>query len=473
MSSFVKGIALSLLISVGCAAPASAQDAGRGHPVNTDPDNVNPKGVQGTLRKPASEPGFSGPLAGIFAPLAERGLTFHTVAMNFFTANPSVGLDTDHSANSLYLYVGADADLGKIAGLNGLSLHYEHVFFPLTRNLNMAPQIGDSKVGYQPAFTPRGGRLSRATIQGKTADGKLDIELGVTHPAYYYALANCDAIAACFQTVLYTNSGWTSYSFAVPGANISAKLGGHAYAQAGVFAVESGANFRIGYDVFDTDYAGTLVMGEVGVRTSFADTLYPYSLSLTGYRSSARHNEFLVSTATTGLSRAVKGTDGFVVQAEKVVWRADGGTDKGNRSPTALKLFSSVGVSTDRTTPVQANAFFGATLLSPIPGRNDRISVKIDWERISSNFRDYITAANGVAGGPGPLSPYKKNNFVLGASAHVELPLGMAVEPIAQYAFSPNSYYNPTSPVKAQEGLYLGLNFIVPIGTIAGVSAHN
>ena len=229
----------------------------------------------------------------------------------------------------------------------------------------------------------------------------------------------------------------------------------------------------MGYDVFNTDYAGTLLMGEVGVRTSFADTAYPYNVSLTGYRSSAKHNEFFASTATTGISRVVKGTDGFVVQADKIVWRADGGRDTDNGSPMALKLFSSVGISTDRTTPVQANAFFGVTLLSPFLGRNDRISVKIDWERISSNFRGYITAANGLAGGPGLLSPYKRDNFVLGATAHVELPLGMAVEPIVQYAFSPNSYYNPNSAVKAQEGVYLGLNFIVPIGTITGISAHN
>ena len=471
MSSFVKGIALSVIFSAGCAAPALAQNVGTGHPVGANP--ANPPVAQEPIPKSDSTPGFSGPLAGIFAPLAEDGLTFHTLAMNFFDANPSVGVDTGHSTNSLYLYVGADADLGKAMGLNGLSLHYEHVFFPLTRNLNIAPQIADSKVGYQPAFTPRGGRLGRATIEGKTADGRLDVELGVTHPAYYYALANCDAIATCFQTVLYTNSGWTSYSFAVPGGNISAKVGAHAYVQGGVFAVERGANFHIGYDVFNTDYAGTLLMGEVGVRTSFADTAYPYNVSLTGYRSSAKHNEFFASTATTGISRVVKGTDGFVVQADKIVWRADGGRDTDNGSPMALKLFSSVGISTDRTTPVQANAFFGVTLLSPFPGRNDRISVKIDWERISSNFRGYITAANGLAGGPGPLSPYKRDNFVLGATAHVALPLGMAVEPIVQYAFSPNSYYNPNSAVKAQEGVYLGLNFIVPIGTITGISAHN
>ena len=154
MSSFVKGIALSVIFSAGCAAPALAQNVGTGHPVDANPANLPV--AQEPIPKSDSTPDFSGPLAGIFAPLAEDGLTFHTLAMNFFDANPSVGVDTGHSTNSLYLYVGADADLGKAMGLNGLSLHYEHVFFPLTRNLNIAPQIADSKVGYQPAFTPRG-----------------------------------------------------------------------------------------------------------------------------------------------------------------------------------------------------------------------------------------------------------------------------------------------------------------------------
>ena len=480
MSSFVKGLALSIALAAGYVIPAAAQDAGTGRPVNADPENLNPKVAQlnpkvaqGAIPKSSETPGFDGPLSGVFAPLAAQGLTFHSLALNLFDANPSIGVDTGHTTNSLYLYVGADADLGKLAGLDGLSLHFEHVFFPLTRNMDIATQIADSKVGYQPAFTPRGGRLSRATIQGKTANGRLDVELGVTHPAYYYALTNCDAIAVCFQDVLFTNSGYTSYNFAVPGGNVAAKVGTHAYVQAGVFAVERGANFRSGYEIFNTHYAGTLVMGEIGVRTNFADTAFPYDLSLTGYRSSASHNEFFASTASTGLARSVKGTDGFVVQADKVVWRADGGGDAGNRLPTALKLFSSIGVSTDSTTPIQANAFIGATLLSPFAGRGDRFTVKIDWERISSNFRDYITAANGIAGGPGFRSPYKRDNIVIGAHAHIELPLGMAIEPIAQYATNPNSFYNPTSPVKARDGVYLGVNFLAPVGAILGMSARN
>ncbi len=463
----------ALTVGVHCGVSiASAQDLGTDPPINGNPGNISPKIVPGNAPKPAVASGFNGPLATFAAPLADKGITFHAIALNFSEVNPSLGLVRGRGANSLYVIEGADADLGKLLGLSGLSLHYENVFFPATENLNIAAQIGDSQVGYQPPFTPRIARLSRATVEQKTLGDHLDIEIGATHPAYYYALFNCDSINSCFQDLLYLNAGYTSYKFSVPGANFAYQVTPTVYAQAGVFANQQNANDHVGYDFGSEKYNGVLGMGEIGSKTTFATNPYPYSVSVTGFFTTQDHVDYNAATAYNGVTRISNGTSGIVVQADKVVWRRDGGADPTNVSPTALKFYTSIGTAIDSTTPIQSDIWVGATLLSPFVGRPaDRFGLKFNWERLNPSYTQYLTAANAVSGGPGGASPYQRDKFVFEANAHIQLPLGMAFEPVVQYAVNPNSFFNPLTPVKAHDGVYLGGTYVIPIGVILGFAA--
>ena len=465
-----SGLFATLLTLVANAA--AAQDLGTNPPINGNPGNISPKIVSGNAPKPATASGFNGPLATFAAPLADRGITFHAIALNFSEVNPSLGLQRGRGANSLYIIEGVDADLGKLIGLSGLSLHYENVFFPATENLNIAAQIGDSQVGYQPPFTPRIARLSRATIEQKTLGDRLDIEVGATHPAYYYALFNCDSINSCFQDLLYLNAGYTSYKFSVPGANVAYQISPTVYAEAGVFANQQNANYRVGYDFPSEKYNGVLAMGEIGTKTTFANNPYPYDLSLTGFFTTQNHADLTAASAFGGPTRTADGTSGVVLQADKIVWRRDGGADPSNPTPTALKFYTSVGTAIDSTTPIQSDIWVGTTLLSPFAGRPaDRYGLKFNWERLNPNYTQYLTAANAVSGGVGFANPYQRDKFIFEANAHIQLPLGTAFEPVVQYALNPNSFFNPLTPTRAHQGVYLGSTFVIPIGVILGFAA--
>ncbi|MDR3460783.1 MAG: carbohydrate porin [Beijerinckiaceae bacterium] len=416
-------------------------------------------------------PGFSGPLASFAAPLAAQGITFHAVALDFAEYDPSLGLQTGHAANSAYIVEGVDFDLATLAGLKGTSLHFENVFFAGVENINIAPQIGDSQVGYQPPYTPRVARLSRATVEQKLADGKLDIEVGSTHPAYYYAKFNCSSINTCFQSVLYLDAGYTSYKFSVPGGNIAYQVTPTIYAQAGAFAVQTGANLHVGYDFPDERYVGTLAMAEVGSKTSFANDVMPYAISFTGFFNSSTHSDLNSSSAFTGTSRTASGTSGVVVQGEKIVWRKDNGADPADATPTALKIYGSFASSLDSTVPIAADMWVGATLMSPFVARPaDTFGVKVNYEKLNANYAQYLGAANLASGGTG--AAYSTNHFVFEANAHIQLPLGMGFEPVAQYEIHPDSYFNPLTPVHARDGWYLGGTFVVPIGVLLGIQSQ-
>ncbi|QXX76745.1 carbohydrate porin [Methylovirgula sp. HY1] len=422
----------------------------------------------------AAPSAFNGPLATFAGPLAAQGITFHAVALNFSEVNPSLGLAPGHAANSLYVIEGVDADLGKLMGLAGTSLHFENMFFPATENLNIAPQIGDSQVGYQPPYTPRIARLSRATIEQKAFDNRLDVEVGATHPGYYYALFNCSSINTCFQDMLYLNAGYTSYGFAVPGGNVSYAISPSIYVETGAFAVQPGANSHIGYDFPNETYDGALAMAEIGRRATFSMEPFPWKISLTAFVNTANHLDYTAATASNGAASTVSGTSGMVLQGEKVVWRQDGGSDVGNKTPMALKLYGSFGWAFDSTIPVQGDTWVGATLMSPFAGRpSDTYGLKFNWQRMNANYTSYLTAANFVSGGPGFLSPYRRDSYIFEANAHLQLPYGMAFEPVVQYEINPNSYFNPLTPARARDGVYIGGTYVIPLGTLLGLQASN
>lgn len=450
------------------SAPSLAQDAGTGVPVNASNRTINPK-IGPDVPKPAAPPGFNGPLATFAANAAAHGITFHVLALNFSEVNPSLGLQRGRGANSLYIIEGVDADLGKLWGLPGLSVHYENTFFPATENLNIAPQIGDSQVGYQPPFTPRIARLSRATIEDKPLDGRLDVEAGITHPGYYYALFNCSSINSCFQDILYLNAGYSSYLFAVPGANASYKITPSSYVEAGVFANQPNANYHVGYDFNEERYNGVLAMAEIGTKTHYSDTPYPYTLSLTGFFTTQNHADLNAATAYGATARTEQGTSGVVLQADKIVWRRDGGADTTATVPTALKVYGSVGTAIDSTIPIQLDSWIGTTLIAPFGGRPaDTFGLKVNWERLNPSYTQYLTAANVVSGGAGV--PYLRDKFVFEANAHIALPLATAFEPVVQYAINPNSFFNPLTATRAHRGVYLGGTYVIPVGVILGLA---
>ena len=456
-------LALALVSSVAGHAQGDGDT-----PPNAASTQISPKIAPDTT-KPVAPSGFNGPLATFAAPLADKGITFHVLSLDFVEDNPSLGLQRGRGANSDYIIEGVDADLSKLFGLHGLSLHYENVFFAGVRNLNIAPQIGDSQTGYQPPFTPRVARLSRATVEQTFLNDKLDFEIGATHPGYTYALFNCDSINSCFQDILYEQAGYTSFKFAVPGANLTYSATKSLYAEAGVFAVQPNANNFVGYDFYEERYNGVLGIAEIGDRTTFATDPYPHDISLTGYINTANHEDYNAATAFGGPTRTVAGTSGVVFQADKIVYRPDHG-DLMNATPTAVKVYGSVGTQLDSTEPISSDIYVGTTLIAPFAGRPaDRFGLKFNWERLNPSYTQYLTAENLASGGAG--IPYKRDKFIFEANAHFQLPAGTAFEPVVQYDLNPNSFFNPATPTRAHRGVYIGGTFVVPVGTILGLAA--
>jgi porin len=455
-----------LLAAPGLRGSVLAQSVGSDRPPNAIDEEVNPRIIPGLVKTPARS-GRNGPLAPLADRFAAEGIIFHALSIDFLTTNPSAGLRPGHAENSLYNILGVDVDLAQ-RGLGGSSLHYETTIFAGNTNIDtFLQQVGDNGIGYQGTYNKRVAVLSLATFEQKLFDDRLDIEIGRTHPNHYYAPPECQSLDSCFQDILYFNAGFTSPQYSVWGANVTYHATPTIYAEAGAFATNDGA--RIGYELGREHDTGVLGIAELGSKTDFDTEAYPARYGVTGFFNTSSHADLNAQAAfNPNASMTVAGTSGVVFQAQKVVWRADGGLEK-TKAPTSIALYGSAGTALDSTTPILSDVYVGATLQSPFAGRPaDRFGLKVDWERTNPNYTDYITAANLISGGTG--APYNQNKFIFEANAHIQLPAGMAFEPVVQYVINPNSFYNPLTSQRSRDGIFAIGTLVIPVGVLLGLT---
>ncbi|MBA8913829.1 carbohydrate-selective porin OprB, partial [Methylorubrum thiocyanatum] len=138
--------ALAGALVLGASGGASAQQPS---PVGQFNDQTQPRTDPNIAAKPA-DPVRTGPLAPWATDMAARGLTFDINIYNFYQANPSAGLRTGEQSNSTYFVLSMTADMQRLAGIAGGTIKFTQTFFGNVRNLNMAADIGDTTVGYQP-----------------------------------------------------------------------------------------------------------------------------------------------------------------------------------------------------------------------------------------------------------------------------------------------------------------------------------
>lgn len=467
-------LALAAACSVLGSAPGQAQIAS---PVADLLDATQPR-TDSRIARRTEEAARSGPLAAWATETAAQGLTFDVNAYSFYTANPALGLRPGQQAHAAYLVLSLSADLERLAGLPGGSINVTQSVFGLVRNLGMADDVGDSVAGYQSPYNPNPTRLSLLTYQQQLLDDQLVLEIGRTHPDRYYALPPCGTVNSCYQSLLALNAGWSSSLYAVWGANAAYKISPAAYVQAGVFSVNPDANRYNGYDWGAERIAGAVVMTEIGVQTGYATSPYPGRISLTGFVNTAAHQDSLRTIAglsegdldRDGVAPKRSGTSGVVLTTSQTVWRADGGRETDNLTPTALTLYSGAGYALDATVPVRFNGFAGLLLAGPDRSRpNDTYGLKLNWQRLNPAFAAFLSEANLVSGGTGKA--YARDKLVFEANARFDLGQGIGFEPVLQYVVNADSFYEPYTARRARDGIFVGASLAVPLGAILGLTA--
>jgi porin len=267
MTSAAGAACLSLL-TITALAPAGAQAQVRGVPA-------------AAAAAPAGASTLSGDWGGARTRYLDAGVNFRGDYVSETFANVSGGLRRG-SAYAQQLRLGADFDMGRLAGWDGTLLH-------VTINDRRGTGISSDYIGNRlPVQEVYGGlytRLSEASVEQNLLAGRLNLRLG------YFAMGNdlggmalgCQFVNAAFCAHPLSqsgNSGWYNYPNARWGAAVRYRLGSELLVRTGVFQ----NNPRLGeeHNAFKPFAAGTI--GKMlPLELEYAPGSAPHSAALPGH----------------------------------------------------------------------------------------------------------------------------------------------------------------------------------------------
>ncbi|WP_158811735.1 carbohydrate porin [Beijerinckia sp. L45] len=449
----------------------------RGGATGSNAGRISPDSHPAALAAPVAA-GPTGPLSKVGKAFEDAGITLHLFEVETYYNNLNSGIVKNSSSNTAFFVAGADFDMGHIANITGGTVHVEEQLFHGEVNvLSTGARYGGLTSGYEPVYNPTDNQLTVLTYEQKFANDKLDIEIGRTNALRAFILPICPNLVSCWNDVVEQDARTRTGHSASWGARAAYNITPALYVQAGAYEDNPDAEAEHGFNFAATKSTGAILLGEVGYKTDYTTAKYPERVEAVGfYNTSTVADPYFT---TTGQSAALNpgqplrmntGDGGFVLDAIKTVWRADGGlTD--NLHPTALAAYASVSAPVTSGALVSMESYVGLTLLAPFQSRPfDTFGAKIHFTQLSNREQAYLQDSNIAAGGSGYTK--SRNGIEFELSSHHQIASYLAINTTIQYFANNNNFYNPASTVASRDGFYFGMDAAVPIGAILGLSSQ-
>jgi porin len=243
-----KGLAALVAAGmVGCIPAAQAQD--------TAPDN-----------KPQS------PAAEAVQSLADKGITLSLNYTGEAAANLNGGL-RDKAAYSGQVYVGADADMGKIAGLDGGTLH---LAITNRHGQSLSSIALGNNTSVQEIWGTQNTHLAILTWEQKLFHGVLDIEAGKSQANIHFLTSplycNFQSNSTCGNpTMVFKDSNFTYFPASSWMAKAKVTIAQNWFAHVGIYEVNPNrkANNDDGFSFSFKGGTGYIVPFELGYGSDY------------------------------------------------------------------------------------------------------------------------------------------------------------------------------------------------------------
>ncbi|ROO27625.1 OprB family carbohydrate-selective porin [Salinisphaera orenii MK-B5] len=406
--------------------------------------------------------GASAPLLGAVADsLEEAGIKPHLFAWSLALANPSTGPRQDEYTINNDVFVGADFDLDKLAGVSDAVFHLEYIFFPANHNIGSPPASAyQGAVGGYFGGSPSHndisrGYLSQFALEQTLFDGRFTYVLGRSNAERYFFKNNCSSVITCNDPIWDNSTGVLPIPYGSWGAFGRLGTSAHTYVKAGAFEsdpqqyLDKGNGFSWGLG----EAAGESIMVAVGRKTDFADTRYPGQYELIGFSNTSDQID-----PRTGLIDET-GTEGVIFKFRQALWREPGPL---TQNPKALQLFGSLDAAPGDNQPYQAFAEVGLTYRQPFNRPYDTVSMKVAYAKIGDRQLEAQRMLRVASGGEDRSAP--DDTYRIEANYHVALPWNAFAEPTVQYVINPSNFYNPAAPRLNDDGVVVGVQLGIDIG---------
>jgi porin len=408
-----------------------------------------------------------GPLAPIGVAARSIGITPHIDYYDFLLNNFGMGIYPGNTNHTGIIAIGADTDLGKLLNIHGGFVHFEEDLIPYNSGRGIFGDIGDLTPAWEPFYAPTYGRLAVFNYEQKFLDGKLSVTVGRDNMLRTFDAGLCGNWVSCYNDVMYQDINAQVISIGTWMGRFRYNFNPSWYIQGGVYADDPRpiAAEQSGWDNWNakTD-TGVVAIGEAGFVQDYSQDKYPLTFLADGVYNTSPENQIYNYPAVGSHNNPnTNGTGAVVVEGDKTIWRADGGTEN-NPHPTALVANISGSFSPTSTAPVSAEVYGGLTLQAPLQSRPfDSIGFKVHWTQLTSYEQSFLVATN-----PGYNKSPNSVGFELNAS--IQLDTFITLQPTIQYWANANNYYNPGYTYGiAKDGFFFGGMLYVGIGSILGL----
>lgn len=433
-----KGLAALVAAGmVGCIPAAQAQD--------TAPDN-----------KPQS------PAAEAVQSLADKGITLSLNYTGEAAANLNGGL-RDKAAYSGQVYVGADADMGKIAGLDGGTLH---LAITNRHGQSLSSIALGNNTSVQEIWGTQNTHLAILTWEQKLFHGALDIEAGKSQANIHFLTSplycNFQSNSTCGNpTMVFKDSNFTYFPASSWMAKAKVTIAQNWFAHVGIYEVNPNrkANNDDGFSFSFKGGTGYIVPFELGYGSDYDRALYPRHVILGGWVDRGDYSDPLRDTsggiaAITGRPSATyKGRTGLYLRFDQVLTRPDPHSQRG------LAVF---GVAMANVSGrVEQSHYFDAGIVQTgtFRGRDqDTIGFMINDQHFSGLAIDRMKALRLAAGGR--ANSYH-DEIMMELAYGAQLSRAVRISPNVQYIVHPDSTGAPLRSVAVPNAVVVGFKFYV------------
>lgn len=381
----------------------------------------------------ADDATLTGDWGGARRQWAEEGINFRAdyVSETFFAVDG--GLKRGH-AYAQQVRAGVDADMGKLAGWRGATLHFT---LNDRRGIGLSSDYVGNRLPIQEDYGGLYTRLTEASYEQELAGGQLNMRLG------FFAMGNdlggialgCNFVNAAFcahPLSLSGNTGWYNYPNARWGAALRYKLRPEWLLRSGVFQVNS----KLG----DKDNAfKPFAAGTTGV-------LLPLELEYAPAGPLTAHYKFGLyydssQAARQGASGTVDERYGFYVLAEQMLWRT------GSR---ALSVFGQYTINPETSAPMTRWYAAGLVKAGTFEGRDtDTVSLGVVHAVVNPRLRALHASAGDLPAG----------ESVVELSYGWQLRRWLSVKADLQYIVDPGSFSYRRTPNATAIGGQLRVTF--------------
>ena len=468
----VAGLAQTVSPGGGAASPAAPNS-----PVGLSPNssqNTPGADLRPLAAPPAPAPVNTGLFPGFGNQLLNDGVEIHGAILDHAITNPSAGNTPGNTAQIGIFRPSIDFDLGKIAGIQGGSIHTSLTyFFSKSDEPGIIAQTGGVLNGYQTTPILEASTLTRLTYEQQLLNGKLDIEFGKSNVHANFFIPNSLDPFTYDAPLLYVNSDFNSIPYSVWMAKATYKLTPAWYVQGGLYEDNYRQVIRNGWNFGANRASGVQIVGELGYRTEFRTEAYPANLEagfVWNTRNGYSNVKGTANNATPGNTAAnYPGGGVFVLQGAKVIAR---GPDRPGLPPVNLQVYGQLDAAVDKPQPFDLDASAGLNLTGAIPFRPaDILGIQARYLRLSNveagfETREHTLLNRGRFAGTQPRDAYQFE-----ASYQIQVTRYAILSLYGQYYVHPDDYEVPFVNHVPQTGFMAGTLLRIPLGPLLGTSS--